>query len=119
MFDGKCNYICFIHLLRDSYNFDNCVDCNSIQILVFCILEWPRGFHFIISLSFLVSFGEVKELSHKIGAKQCSIKYCVGIENNVMLVIQLSQHLLSTPLSLVFRSTLFQGFTVVKKHNVV
>ena len=59
MFDGICSYICFIHLMRVSFNFDTCVDCKSIYI--FCILELPRGFNFIASLSFLLSFGEVKE----------------------------------------------------------
>jgi len=31
------------------------------SIYIFCISEWPRGFNFIVSLPFLVSFGEVKE----------------------------------------------------------
>ena len=59
MFDGNCICICFIHLLRVSNNFDTFVDCKSIY--VFCISEWPRGFNVIISLSILVSFGEVEE----------------------------------------------------------
>jgi len=59
MVDGKCRCICFIHLLRVSYIFDTCVDCKSIYI--FCISEMRRGLNFILSLSFLVSFGEVKE----------------------------------------------------------
>jgi len=32
-----------------------------VELPIFCILEWPRGFNFVISLSFLVSFREVKE----------------------------------------------------------
>ena len=39
--------------------FDACVDCKSIYI--FCISERPKGCNFFIYLSFLVSFGEVKE----------------------------------------------------------
>jgi hypothetical protein len=58
MFDGNCSYITFIHLLIISYNLDVCGDCKSFYI--FCISEWSRSFN-IISLSFLVSFGEVKE----------------------------------------------------------
>jgi len=46
MFDGICGYICYIHSLRVSYNFDNCVDCKFIYI--FCISEWPRVFNFVI-----------------------------------------------------------------------
>jgi hypothetical protein len=56
----ECTYISFIHLLRVSYNFDTCVHYRSFYI--FFISEWPRSFNFIIALSFLVSFGEVKIL---------------------------------------------------------
>jgi hypothetical protein len=56
MFDGKCSYINFIHLLGVSYNFDICVDCTSCYIS-----EWPRGSNVIRFLSFPVLFGEVKE----------------------------------------------------------
>jgi hypothetical protein len=50
--DGKCSYICFIHLLTISYNVDSFVECKSIYI--FYVSKWPRGFNFITSLSFLV-----------------------------------------------------------------
>jgi hypothetical protein len=26
-----------------------------------CISEWPRGFNYVISLSFIFSYGEIKE----------------------------------------------------------
>jgi hypothetical protein len=80
---------------------------------MFCISKWPRGFIFIRSLSFLVAFGEVKETV--LCTKHCSIKYCVGKENNVILVIQFSRHDPSTLLPLIFGSSLLQVFTVVKK----
>jgi len=37
------------------------VPSTYVELPIFCISEWPRGFNFVISLSFLVSFGEVKE----------------------------------------------------------
>jgi hypothetical protein len=58
-FDDKCSYISFIHFLRVLYNFDTCV--QYISFYIFFISEWPRSFNFIKALSFLVSFGEVKE----------------------------------------------------------
>ena len=101
-------------MLKVSYNFECCVDFKSIYLPLFCISEWPRGFNFVISLSFLILFGKVKES----GANHCSIKYCVGKENNVILVSQFSQHEPATLLSLIFQSSLLQFFTVVKKHNI-
>jgi len=32
-----------------------------VELPIFCISEWPRGFNFVICLSFLVSFEEIKE----------------------------------------------------------
>jgi hypothetical protein len=43
----------------------------------------------------------------------------VGKENNVMPVIQYSQHEQSTLLSLIFQSILLKVFTVVKEKNMV
>jgi len=31
-----------------------------VELPIFCISEWPRGFNFVISLSFIVSFGKIK-----------------------------------------------------------
>jgi len=32
-----------------------------VELPLFCISEWPRGFNFVISLSSLILFGKVKE----------------------------------------------------------
>jgi len=40
---------------------------------IFCILEWPSGFNFVISLSVLVSFGKVKETVTQ--------KWCIALQH--------------------------------------
>jgi len=35
---------------------------TNAELPIFYISEWPRVFNFVISLSFLVLFGEVKEI---------------------------------------------------------
>jgi len=67
---------------------------TCVELPLLCISEWPRGFNFVICLSSLVAFGEIKETLTISGAKHCSIKYCIGKENNVVLEGCLTAHLL-------------------------
>jgi hypothetical protein len=53
------------------------------------------------------------------GAKHCSFKYCVGKENNVVLVIRFSQHKPFTLMSVIFRTSSLQVPSVVKKQKIV
>jgi len=64
-----------------------------VELPIFCISEWPRGFNFVICLPFLIAFGEIKEIGNRSGAKHSSITYCVGKANNVVLEGCLTVHL--------------------------
>jgi hypothetical protein len=63
-----------------------------VELPIFCISELLSGFNFVVSLSVLVSFGEVKETVTQKWCKHSSIKYCVGKENKVLPVLHVSQH---------------------------
>jgi hypothetical protein len=70
--------------------------------------EWLRAFNSVVSCYFLVLFEEGKESVKRSGAKYHNIKYCVGKEHYVVLVI----HTLFIYICL---SSLLQVFTEVKK----
>jgi hypothetical protein len=58
-----------------------------VELPPFYMSEWLRAFNFAVSCYFLVLFKEVKETVTKSGAKHHNIKYCVGKEHYVVLVI--------------------------------
>jgi len=71
------------------------------------------------TISYLVSFEEVNESNTEVMQTTSTLKNCVSNQNNVLFVFKLSQHELSTLISLIFQISFIQVFKMVKIHNMV
>jgi len=87
-----------------------------VELPIFCILEWPSGFHFVISLSVFVSFGEVKCNKDVV---QSTAALNTVLVKKIMWYFSFIFPSMNHPQLGHLESKVLQVFTVVKKHNVV